>query len=390
MDLPVFSKRVQAVEPFEVMEILARAAQLEKEGRKIIHLEIGEPDFPTPERVILAAARALRSGETHYTDARGIPELREAIAENYRAQTGTPVIPETEILVTGGVSQALFYVLAAVVEKGTEVMYFEPGYSCYPNFARFFDGIPVPVELQKEKGFRIDPGALEEKITPRTRVLILNTPSNPTGTCLEKKELKEILEICAENGVFAVSDEIYSGLVYGRERAPSAGQWGFENVAVLDGFSKTYAMTGWRLGYGVWPEALRGAAEKLQQNFYISPSAFIQKPAVEAFKAKPEVQKMKAEFNRRRAFLSKRLKKIPGLKFAEPAGAYYFFPDFSAYSPDSKALAETLLEKGGVALTPGSAFGRAGEGHLRISYASSLENLKEGLERLEKVLADSF
>ena len=377
----MFSSRVLEIEPFLVMEILAEAQRLQKQGEKVIHLEIGEPDFPTPAPVVEEACRAMRSGETHYTDARGIAELREAIARHLKQSTGAEVDPSAEVLVTGGVSMALHFVLASILEPGDEVIITDPGYPCYPNFIRFFGAKPVSLNLRED--YSLDTEALNEMVGRNTRAVLINTPSNPTGMYLSREELREVCEIAADAGAWVISDEIYSGLTYDAERSPSVLETGYERAVMLDGFSKLYAMTGWRLGYVAAPAELVEQILKLQQNFYISPSSFAQRAALVALSLREEVEAMKAEFNRRRKFVFERLRRIPGFRVHEPRAAYYVFPDVSEVAPDSSALARHLLEDAKVAVTPGIAFGKRGEGHIRISYAASMQDLEEAMERIE-------
>lgn len=380
----MFSRRVLQIEPFQVMEILAKAQRLERQGERVIHLEIGEPDFPTPEKVVEEAYRAMRRGDTHYTDARGIRELREAISKHIYETLGVEVNLSREVLVTGGVSLALQFVLASLLEPGDEVLITDPSYPCYPNFIRFFDAKPVSVNLRED--YSLDLEDLKEKLSRRTKAILINTPSNPTGTYLTMEELRALCEVASEAKAWVISDEIYSGLVYDAERSPSILEANYERSIMLDGFSKLYAMTGWRLGYVVASEELLAQVLKLQQNFYISPSSFAQHAAIAALSLHDEVKAMKAEFDRRRQYIIKRLKDIPGFEVHEPKAAYYVFPDVSEISTDSSALAEYILDTAKVAVTPGIAFGRRGEGHIRISYAASLENIAEAMDRIEKAV----
>ena len=373
------------IKPFEVMEILARAQELEKLGEKVIHLEIGEPDFDTPEKIKNAAISAIKEGFTHYTNSQGIEELREKLSEHLNAILGVDALP-SEIIITGGVSQALLFALQTIVNRGDEIIITDPTYPCYPNFIKIVGGKIKRVEL-KEKNYSFNINKLSELISKKTRGILLNSPLNPTGTYLTEKELKAIVEIAEDYNSYIICDEIYSGLVYNRERSPSILQQSYDKAIMLDGFSKLYAMTGWRIGYAVANKNIIGGMTKLQQNFYICPSSIAQKAAIVALECKKEVEEMKKEFNKRRKFVFNKLCKIEGIKVSEPRGAYYIFPDISSFSQDSHSFAKMLLEKAKVALTPGSAFGRSGEGHIRISYANSLEALKEGIERLEEFIS---
>lgn len=382
----MFSKRVSAVAPFEVMQILARAQELERRGEKVVHLEIGEPDFPTPERIVGAASLAMRRGCTHYTDSRGTEELRRAIAEHVRKFSGRKINPRSEILVTGGVSLALLYALAALLNEGDEVLLTDPTYPCYQNFIRFLGAKTRFVALDEKNDFSLDIQALKKKITQRTKAILLNSPSNPTGMLIEADELEYIAEIANERDIFLICDEIYSGLVYDRKRSPSVLSTRCENAVMLDGFSKLYAMTGWRLGYAIARQELIDEMLKLQQNFYISPSAFAQEAALQALRSGREVRRMLKEFDRRRRYIVARLREIQGFDVFEPKGAYYVFPSVKEITSDSTKLANFLLEKAHVAVTPGAAFGKRGERHLRFSYANSIENLEEGLDRVERAV----
>lgn len=376
---------IAEIKPFEVMEILARAQELEKLGEKVIHLEIGEPDFDTPEKIKNAAISAIREGFTHYTNSQGIEELREKLSEHLNAILGVDTLP-SEIIITGGVSQALLFALQTIADRGDEIIITDPTYPCYPNFIRIVGGKIKRVEL-KEKNYSLNIDKLSELISKKTRGILLNSPLNPTGTYLTEKELKAIVEIAEDYNSYIICDEIYSGLVYDRERSPSILQQSYDKAIMLDGFSKLYAMTGWRIGYAVANKNIIGGMTKLQQNFYICPNSIAQKAAIVALECKKEVEEMKKEFDKRRRFVFNKLCKIEGIKVSEPRGAYYIFPDISSFYQDSHSFAKMLLEKAKVALTPGSAFGRSGEGHIRISYANSLEALKEGIERLEEFIS---
>lgn len=365
------------IRPFIVMDVLERALVLERRGHSIIHLEVGEPDFPTPPGIVRAAVEALERGETRYTDSRGIAELRAAVARYYERRYGVRV-PEERVLITGGVSPALLLVLSILLEKpGGEIIMGDPAYACYPNFVRYLKGVPRAVATAEENGFQLTPAEVKAATGPRTRAVLVNSPANPTGTLIPEKDLEAICGL----GVPVISDEIYHGLVYeGRER--SALEF-TDEAFVLNGFSKRFAMTGWRLGYVIAPERFIRRLQILQQNFFISPNSFVQCAAIAALREDPpELEEMRRQYDARRRFLLKALPKI-GLRFAvEPKGAFYFFVNTSHVDRDSYRLAFDILEKAGVAVTPGIDFGERGEGHLRISYANSLERIAEGLRRL--------
>jgi aspartate/methionine/tyrosine aminotransferase len=373
--------RTDEIRPFIVMEVLERAQELEREGRSIVHLEIGEPDFPTPRGIVEAAGRSLEAGDTHYTDSRGLLELRRAIARYYGRTCGVEPDPG-RVLVTMGVSPALLLVLSTLVERpGDEVIMGDPCYPCYPNFVRYLGGVPRFVPTREEDGFQLRPADVERAIGPRTRAVMVNSPANPTGTMIPPGDLEGICRL----DVPVISDEIYHGLVYG-DRARSALEYG-GGAWILNGFSKLFAMTGWRLGYVIAPPGSLRPMQILQQNFFISPGSFVQRAAVAALNDEhPEISEMVARYDERRRYLLQRLPAI-GLEYAvEPTGAFYFFVRTDHIDPDSLRLAFDILERAGVAVAPGIDFGARGEGHLRISYANSLDNIREGMDRLERYL----
>ncbi len=381
-----FSSRLSKLEPFEVMEILSRAKEMERRGEEVIHLEIGEPDFPTPEPVVEEAVKALRGGDTHYTEAQGIPELREEIAEKYYELLKVEVSPN-EVTITGGVSQGLNFILAAIIERRSEAVITDPAYPCYSGMIKFYGGKVKKVALLEEKNYSLDIEELQKSVSKDTSLILLNSPSNPTGTYLSKRELKQVVEIAEDYNAYVLCDEIYSGLVYDRQRTPSLLETGYEKAVVLDGFSKLYAMTGWRLGYIVTEKKLTSQVVKLQQNFYISASSFAQRAAIVALNLREEVEAMKREFDMRRELILSKLEKLRGFKTNYPRAAYYVFPGYS-YDMSSRALAEYLLEKARVALTPGRGFGERGEYHLRFSYANSRENIEIAMERIKDAIEE--
>ena len=363
--------------PFIVMEVLERALALERAGRSIIHLEIGEPDFPTPPGIVRSTVDALARGETHYTDSRGTAELRATIARHHARKYGTPV-SEERVIVTMGTSPAMLLVLSLLIERpGDEIIIGDPGYPCYPNFIRYLRGVPRCVSASESDGFQLTPDAVREAIGPRTRAVIVNSPSNPAGTLIPGDDLAGICNL----GIPVISDEIYHGLVYG-EREHSALEF-TENVFVLNGFSKRFAMTGWRLGYIIGPARHMRRLQILQQNFFISPNSFVQRGGIAALAGEhPEIEEMKRQYDARRHYLCGELPKL-GLDFSvEPKGAFYFFVNASHVEPDSYRLAFDILDKAGVAVAPGIDFGEHGEGYVRISYANSLEAIVEGMRRL--------
>jgi aspartate aminotransferase len=368
-------------------EVLARARALEAQGRSVIHLEIGEPDFPTPAHITEAAVAALRAGATHYGPAAGIPELREAIAEDSTRRRGARATPEM-VVVTPGAKPILFFVILALVDEGDEVLYPNPGFPIYESMIRYIGGVPVPVRLLEEKDFTLDVDQLCARVGPRTRLIILNSPHNPTGGIIPESGLRAIAEVASRYGVPVLSDEIYSRILYDTGHRSIAALPGMEPLAiVLDGFSKTYAMTGWRLGYGIMPAPMAEVVARLQTNATSCTATFSQIAAVQALRGdQSPVEAMVAEFRRRRDVLVEGLRAIPGLTCAAPKGAFYAFPNIAGTGLGARALAETLLSEGGVACLSGTAFGELGEGYLRLSYANSMENIQEALQRIRAVV----
>ncbi|WP_322800015.1 pyridoxal phosphate-dependent aminotransferase [Thermoflexus sp.] len=368
-------------------EVLARAKALEAQGREIIHLEIGEPDFDTPAHIKAAAVRALDEGYTHYTPAAGIPALREAIADYIRRTRGIPVGPENVVVVPGG-KPIMFFAILALVEEGDEVIYPNPGFPIYESMIRFVGGRPVPLRLRMENEFRVDVEELARLITPRTRMLILNSPANPTGGVLTREDLAAIAELCLEHDLVVLSDEIYSRILYEGEHISIASFPGMrERTIILDGFSKTYAMTGWRLGYGVMPEPLAEAVTRLMINSNSCTAAFTQIAGIAALTGpQDEVDRMVAAFRERREVIVEGLNRIPGFRCLKPKGAFYAFPNIEGTGMSSRELAAYLLEEAGVAVLSGTAFGEYGEGFLRLSFANSVENIHKALERIEKAI----
>jgi len=371
------TKKAKEIPPFIVMDVLERAHELEREGRHIIHLQIGEPYFPTPACICDAACEAIRGGETHYTHSLGLIELREAICAHYLEKYGVRIEPD-RILVSSGTSPALFMIFAALLEAGDEVIMSDPHYPCYPNFAAFLGGRAVPIRTEEGEGFQLRPEEIQKKIGPKTKAILINSPSNPTGNLLSAERMEETAEL----GPPVISDEIYHGLVYG-EREHSILEF-TDNAFVLNGFSKAYAMTGWRLGYLIAPPVFVRPLQKMQQNFYISAGSVSQWAGVAALtQAGPDVERMKAIYDERRRYMIQRVRELGfGLK-VEPAGAFYMLANARHLSENSYDLAFEILEKAGVGVSPGIEFGQNAEGYLRFSYANSLENIKEGLDRIE-------
>ncbi|MFQ5881086.1 MAG: pyridoxal phosphate-dependent aminotransferase [Candidatus Methylomirabilales bacterium] len=379
-EIPV-TGRAEALPPFIAMEVLERAQELERKGEDIIHLELGEPDFPTPACIQEAALKALREGWTKYTHSLGLWELRETIAEHYAKRYRAQVSPE-QVLVTAGTSPAMWLLFSAILEAGDEVILTNPHYACYPNFIRFAGGRSAFVPVRERDGFQLDPEAVREKMSVRTKGLLINSPANPTGAVLPRESLKAMTDL----GLLIISDEIYHGLTYEGEEHSILE---FTNRAVvLNGFSKAYAMTGWRLGYAVLPQELIRPLQKMHQNFFISASDFVQRAAIAALRgAGPEVVKMRQIYDERRRFLVQALRRIGFTISREPQGAFYILADATAFATDSYCFAFEILEQAKVAVTPGIDFGSGAEGHVRFSYANSLENIREGIRRMDAYLA---
>lgn len=382
------AERIGRLESEGAFDVLVKARALEAAGRDIVHLEIGEPDFPTPAFIREAAVRALEEGYTRYGPPAGLPELREAIAECVAARTGVPVHPE-EVVVTPGAKPVMFFAALALVEAGREVIYPDPGFPIYRSVAAFAGGRPVPVPLREAQGFAFDLEALAAAVTPRTALLILNSPQNPTGGVLGERDLQAIAEITERYGTPILADEVYHRFLYEGEHRSILSLPGLkERVILLDGFSKTYAMTGWRLGYGVLPRRWAETMARLMVNSNSCTATFTQRAGLAALTADQRpVEAMMAAFRRRRDLVVAGLNAIPGVRCLAPRGAFYAFPNVSRLGRPAQALADALLEQAGVALLAGTAFGGHGEGYLRLSYAASEERLREALRRMRDALA---
>ncbi|OQY07098.1 MAG: aspartate aminotransferase [Desulfobacteraceae bacterium 4572_123] len=374
----MISKRTREMTSFIVMDVLEKACEMEKQGKHIIHLEVGEPDFDTPECVKESACNAINDGFTHYTHSLGLIELREAICDYYHAAYNVGVDPD-QIIVTSGSSPAIFMTFAVLLEKDDQVIVSDPHYACYPNFIRFVQGVPVFVPVYEKDGFQYRPEAIQANITDRTKAIFINSPANPTGNLLSSRRMRKI----ADFSPWIVSDEIYHGLVY-EEKEHSILEF-TDRAFVLNGFSKLFAMTGLRLGYLIAPKNFVRAIQKLQQNFFISANAMVQKAAICALQnAGDDVLRMKETYNRRRKFMIRRLREIGLGITVEPTGAFYVFANVKHITGDSYKLAFDILQNAGVGVAPGIDFGTHGEGYLRFSYANSMENIAEGMDRLEQ------
>ncbi len=376
-------KAVVDMPPFYVMEVMERAKKLERQGRSIIHLEVGEPDFPTPNCITEAAAKALREGKTYYTASVGILELREAIAEHFLERYNVSISPD-QVIVTNGSSPGLLITFSALLEEGDEVILTNPHYPCYPNFATFLGCTPTFVNINEHDGFRCNPEEIKEKIGPRTKAIMINSPGNPTGQVLDADTMNRIATL----GPTVVSDEIYHGLVY-KGKAHSILEF-TDNAFVVNGFSKQFAMTGWRLGYVIAPKKYVRLLQKLMQNFFIAANTISQWAGIAALKeAGPDVQRMVSVFDKRRKLMIERLRKIGFGVAVEPVGAFYVLANAKKFTSDSLKFAFKLLEETGVGTAPGINFGSNAEGYIRFSYANSIENISKGLDRIEQYLERS-
>jgi aspartate aminotransferase len=379
------AKRMSLLGTESAFEVLARAKALEAKGHKVIHLQIGEPDFDTPKNIVETAIKALREGYTHYNPTAGVPDFRKTVAADFSKTRGVEVKPENVVAMPGG-KPTMFYALLTLIEEGDEVIYPNPGYPIYESMINFSGAKPVPYALKEELDFSVDPKEIEKLITKKTRMIILNSPANPTGGILTKKDLGQIAELAVKNNLWVLTDEIYSRIVYeGKFESIAQFPGIMERTIFLDGHSKTYAMTGWRLGYAVMREDLAQHITKLANNCHSCTATFTQMAGTEALRGdQSAVNKMVEEFRKRRDFIVAGLNKIPGFSCKMPIGAFYAFPNVKKLGLKSKELADRLLNEAHVAALSGTAFGAYGEGYLRFSYANSIENIKEALARVEQ------
>jgi aspartate/methionine/tyrosine aminotransferase len=367
-------------------EVLARAKALERQGRSIIHLEIGEPDFDTPPHIKDAAKQALDAGATHYGPSAGLPELREAIAKHVTETRGVPVSPE-EVVVTPGAKPIMFFTILALVGTGDEVIYPNPGFPIYESVINFVGGTPVPIPLREDTGFGFDLDLFERKLSPRTRLIIMNSPENPTGGVLDRSQIERIAALAAARSIPVLADEIYRQFLYEGEFTSIMGLPGMRDLTILlDGFSKSYAMTGWRLGFGVMPTPVVEHVTRLMVNSNSCTASFVQLAGIAALQGdQTPTARMVAEFKRRRDLIVDGLNRLPGVKCARPRGAFYVFPNITGTRHTSAEVAERLLNEAGVAALAGTAFGQYGEGYLRFSYANSEANLRAALDRMRPI-----
>jgi aspartate/methionine/tyrosine aminotransferase len=380
MDKRMIAKRTESITSFIVMDVLEKASEMEHQGIDVVHLEVGEPDFDTPACVKAAACKALEEGQTHYTHSLGVLDLREAVCQYYQQQYGVSVQPE-RILVTSGTSPAMLLLFSVLLNRGDQVILSDPHYACYPNFVRFLEAEIVTVPVFEEDGFQLRPEAIREKISDRTKVIFINSPSNPTGNLLSAERMEKI----AGMRPWVVSDEIYHGLVYeGKEHSILEFT---DQAFVLNGFSKLFAMTGLRLGYVIVPRSFIRPMQKLHQNFFISANSMVQRAGIAALtEAAADVARMKETYDQRRRYMIRRLRELGFGITVEPTGAFYVFANAKRFSTHSYELAFDILEKAHVGVAPGIDFGENGEGYLRFSYANSMENIAEGMRRLEEYL----
>lgn len=368
-------------------EVLAKAKALEAKGQQVIHLEIGEPDFDTPRNIIDAAIKALNEGKTHYGPAAGISELREVLAEDIGKRRNIKIQPD-QVVVTPGAKPIMFFTILALVDEGDEVMYPNPGFPIYESIIDFVGAKSVPYPLREEKEFRFDIDEFMSLISDRTKLIILNTPQNPTGGILTESDLKAVAQVAQEKDIYVLSDEVYMNIIYEGMHHSIASLPGMqERTIILDGFSKTYAMTGWRLGYGAMPKDLAEKVVQLQINSNSCTATFSQYAGIEAIRGPQDaVYQMVAEFKKRRDVIVDGLNAIPGISCLRPHGAFYVFPNIKQLGIDGKKFADLLLEKFGVAVLSGTAFGKYGNGYLRLSYANSIPNIEKALDRIEQAV----
>ncbi len=381
------ASRMELIGTETAFEAAARARALEATGREVIHLEIGEPDFDTPVNVREAAKRALDGGATHYAPFPGIPELRAAIAEDFSSRRGLAV-PADRVFVTVGGKGVMYYAIMALVEPGDEVIVPDPGYPIYASVTRFVGGTVVPIAIRQENDFRLDIDELASLVTPKTKLIVLNSPANPTGGVLTREDLERIAAIARERDIAVLSDEIYGRILYEGEHVSIATLPGMaERTIVLDGFSKTYAMTGWRLGYAIVPESLAFAFGRLIINSVSSATTFAQVGAVEALRGPQDaVDAMVAEFRARRDLVVDGLNSLPGVTCLRPKGAFYVFPDVSGTGRTGDEIASMLLHEAGVSVLSGTAFGEVGVNHIRLSYANSRAQISRAIEKMRGAL----
>ena len=379
------AQRMSRLGTESAFEVLARARRLEAEGMDIIHLEIGEPDFNSPDNVVEAGSDALRNGFTHYNPSPGYMELRDRIAEEVSSTRGISVTGENVVVTPGG-KPIMFFVIMALIDEGDEVLYPNPGFPIYESMIDFIGGVPVPMQLHESMGFNLDVDQVAESITERTKLMIVNSPNNPCGSIVPEGDLERLAGLAKEHDILVLSDEIYSRFLYeGEHHSISSYPAMRDRTIILDGFSKTYAMTGWRIGYGVMPVELVEPISRLVTNSVSCTASFTQMAALEALNGSQDpTERMVSEFKRRRDIIVHGLNDIPGIRCPMPLGAFYVFPSVEETGMSSRQFADSLLPEGGVACLAGESFGRYGDGYVRFSFANSIENIETALERIDK------
>ena len=384
-----YTERIARLESEGAFAVLAKAKQMEAEGKSVIHLQIGEPDFDTPKNVCEAGIRAMRDGHTHYAPSGGIPEIKEIIAEHV-SRTRNIDVTLDNVIIMPGCKPLIFSSLVSLINEGDEVIVPNPGYPTYRSVTRFLGAEPVPVQLREDDDFRFRLDDLKRLVTPRTKMIVLNSPENPTGGILTWEDLEGIYELARKHDLWILSDEIYSQIIYDIEfRSVASVPGALERTIIIDGMSKTYAMTGWRLGYGVMPRRLADYLFTFAVNNFSSTSTFSQYALAEALRGPQDrVKQMVSEFRRRRDVIVDGLNKIDGITCLKPQGAFYVYPNITGTGLTSQEFADIMLEQAGVACLAGTAFGKYGEGYVRFSYANSVENIQEALGRIEKKLAE--
>jgi len=385
-----WAQKIDSLSESMTVAISDRARELQQKGIPVVNLGSGDPDFDTPTHIVEAAGEAIKRGLTHYVASRGVPELRRAIAAKFQRDNRIAYDPDTEIIATAGGKLALYIALAAMVEPGDEILIFDPAWVSYEPMIRMLDGVPVDVPLRPDDNFMLDPDALRSRITPRTKAMIVNSPNNPTGRVLTQEELALVAEAAQDHGIWVLSDEIYEHIIYDqRQHISLAALPGMRDLTVtINGMSKAYAMTGWRLGYLAAPAPLCGQILKVQQHVVTCAPSFVQAAGVAALNGPQDcVAAMVAEYDRRRRFITEALNTLPGVHCPAPEGAFYLFPRVTYRGMDSNALARFMIEEAHVAVTPGAAFGRAGAQNIRLTFATSMENLRQAAELLRAAIS---
>ena len=379
-----FADRLKSLGTETAFEVLAKAKALEAKGKEVIHLEIGEPDFDTPQNIREAAKKALDQGYTHYGPSAGLPEVREVIAQEVSRTRNIKVTPD-QVVVTPGAKPIIFFTIFTLVNEGDEVIYPNPGFPIYESVIEFLGAKAVPIKLREENDFRLDTDELKKLVTDKTKLIIINSPQNPTGGILTKDDLKAIADVAISNDIYVLADEIYSRTIYeGKFESITQFPGMQERTIILDGLSKTYAMTGWRLGYGVMNKDLAFYEARMMTNSNSCTASFSQRAIIEAITGpQDEPHRMVKEFKKRRDVIVEGLNQIPKISCKKPSGAFYVFPNITQTGWDSQKLADHILSDAGVAVLSGTSFGRFGEGYLRISYANSVENIKKALDRIK-------